>query len=120
MFVTAILILQQFGVFGGRRYEPPIPVSGPFAGRKADILQGEIPVPEMLRFLADYSGLEIVWDKADARIATGTVVVISPIEEADGDVVRALLENEGLSVRLENSPGGDPVLRVQSVKPPGR
>jgi hypothetical protein len=70
-------------------------------GAKARIEQGEIPVVELARFLADATGLPVIHDSNDAAIAERKITIAAPIEAASVEVVKRLLEVNRIRVREE-------------------
>ncbi|MCZ6794018.1 MAG: hypothetical protein O7J95_10440 [Planctomycetota bacterium] len=83
---------------------------------KVEILDGEIPVPEFLRFLSDYTGLPVVVDRselaADGRTTRSVIRVVASIHDADAEVVKAILEADGWRVRTRTLPNGRQILAV--------
>ena len=99
--------------FGARATLRP---HGGFKGERVDIAEGTIDVVEVIRFLADYSGLPALYDSNDERITNGKINLAAPMDDVDGEIVRALLESNGLRVTVDDLPGGRQVLRIEAVR----
>lgn len=90
------------------------PLSEDRRGVPVSIDAGDIPVLELLRFLADYTGLPVLLDTSE-RIDGGLkVAVAAPIAEADDEVVKAILEANQFRVEERELPGGQVVLGLSS------
>jgi hypothetical protein len=117
LVVASTLILLHDKISGllgsGAGRIPVLPRSGPFAGEKVRIASGEVEVVEFVRFLSDYTGLPVIHDSSDKRILEGKILVTAPMEDVDGEVVRALLEANGFDLRVDKLPNGKEVLKLE-------
>lgn len=105
----------------GERPDAARPVLAPspaFRGKRVDILDGEIPVSEFLRFLADYTGLAVMLDNGGPKGLDENITIAAPIRNADGDTVRAILEANGWRVTKNRLPNGQTVLDVGVIEKP--
>ncbi len=107
---VASFVQRSFGARGTLRPH------GGFKGERVDIAPGTIEVDEFFRFLGDYTGLPVIYDSSNRRIANAKIQVAAPMEDADAEVVRALLEANGLRVTVDDLPGGKQVLRIEAVR----
>ncbi|MBI4603296.1 MAG: hypothetical protein HY721_15185 [Planctomycetes bacterium] len=85
-------------------------------GKRVDISPGEIEVAEFLRFLGDYTGLPVIFDSNDPRIAKGKIILAAPMEDVDANIVIAVLEANGYRVKVDVLPGGKRTLRVEVAR----
>ncbi len=84
-------------------------------GQKIDITPGKIPALEMLRFLADYSGLPVVHDSKDQALATMEISVIAEIRGADDVIVEAHLAASGVLLFRRTLPNGKQIIEASTV-----
>jgi hypothetical protein len=90
--------------------ESPLPeVAG---ARTVHILEGEIQLSELGQFLEGWTGLPV---RVDSAIAGRPVTVPARIEDADGEIVRALLDVHGLAVERETGADAKQTLRIKAV-----
>ncbi len=80
------------------------------------IAAGEIPVLELVRFLADARGVPVLHEAEDPTFR-GVVTVPKEIPEADEAVAKAILEANRITVRDRTLPSGE---RVVLLSGPGR
>ncbi|MBN1444285.1 MAG: hypothetical protein JXA90_16350 [Planctomycetes bacterium] len=88
--------------------ERPLPQAPGSAGAKVTITSGSIG--EFASFLQDSTGLPAM---VDGEVAGRAIEVSTTIEDADAELVRALLESKGLEVCRERLPGGREILRIR-------
>ena len=81
---------------------------------RVDVTAGKVPVQEMLRFLADTSGRPVILGESAQAISSKDIDIESPIQNVDGEMIRALLEANGLSVRERQLDGGRRVWIVEA------
>lgn len=65
-----------------------------YLGRCVTIMPGDIPVPELLHFVADYTGSEVLTDPSQ-MLGRWHLTVPVEISDADASLVEALLERHG-------------------------
>ncbi|MBN1441718.1 MAG: hypothetical protein JXA90_03365, partial [Planctomycetes bacterium] len=92
-----------------------LPQSPAFQGKRVDIMDGEIPVSEFISFLADYTGLPVLVD-AQPNTLSNPITIAAPIRDADGEMVKAILQVNRWLVRQETLPNGKDVLVVESLQ----
>ncbi|MCZ6795986.1 MAG: hypothetical protein O7J95_20450 [Planctomycetota bacterium] len=86
-----------------------------------DILDGQIPVKEFLRFLADYTGWPVIIEASPQQAGgiTQEITIAAPIEDADAEMVKAILEaNRWLITKGSLPPDDKPVLYVKNLASP--
>jgi hypothetical protein len=91
------------------------------AGRKerpVRISSGEIAAIDLVRFLADYTGLTVIHDSADKSLADRMITVPSPIAKADDHLVKRLLEANHFRVTESATGPEGRVLLVESTDAP--
>jgi type II secretion system protein D len=71
---------------------------------------------DFLRFLSSYTGLPLLHDSTDQNIARD-ITIAADIQEADEDLVKAILEVNRFRVFRETLPSGKEVLKVESMMP---
>jgi hypothetical protein len=112
------------GDFEVEQKPPPAPPTEPTTldpsankpkGQKIDITPGKIPVLEMLRFLADYSGLAVVHDSKDQTLATMEITVLVEIRGADDVIVEAHLAANGVLLFRRTLPNGKQIIEVRTA-----
>jgi hypothetical protein len=86
-------------------------------GRKVSIPAGEVRVLDLLQFLSDSSGLPLVYDLNDPSITEKELLIVTPIGEADYEVVKTILLANRYPVFREILPGGREVLKVEPMRP---
>ena len=101
--------------------EPPAPRRAiePDPSRKGlpvFISEGKVPIQALLEFLSDYTGLPVLHDSADPAFETKEIRIVSAIREADAEMVKALLEVNGIRVFRAGLPGGKKILKAQSLQ----
>jgi hypothetical protein len=69
-------------------------------GKKRSLVEGEIPLAEIARFLADYTGLPVITGSGPS-LAGRTILVPSSIDEVDDELVKQLLRTNGILVTEE-------------------
>ena len=84
-------------------------------GRKIDITPGKIPALEMLRFLADYTGLSVVHDSKDQTLATMEIPVIAEIHGADDIIVEAHLAASGVLLSRRTLANGQRIIEARTL-----
>jgi type II secretion system protein D len=88
-----------------------LPLSPAFQGERVRIIEGEIPVTEYLRFLADYTGLPVLVDTSQANNGLNTnISLVAPIENADAETVKGILEANRWTITQRTLPNGQMVL----------
>ncbi len=121
-------LLKEFpGLQGSFDVEMPAPRPGSKVvtmearkGRRdstATISQGEIRALELVRYLADATGLLVLYDSADNSVLERRIVVAAPTR-AGVEVVRAMLEANRIRVTESSSGAEGRVLRVESMEAP--
>jgi len=91
------------GIFLIKGREAGKPAAEPTAGnvgKARRMVEGEIPMTELARFLADYTGLPVIAGSG-ASLATRSVLVTSTVDEADDEFVKRLLRANGILVTEE-------------------
>jgi hypothetical protein len=83
-----------------------------FKGKRVDILEGRVPVKELLRFLADYTGLPTIVAGEPQGGVDAVITVAAAIRDADAAVVQALLEANGWLLERRKLPGDREILEV--------
>jgi len=113
--LAVVLISGFFFVekYVAQREEPrePLPTVAGFS--RVYITTGEIPVREFANFLQDATGLSVV---VSEELGARTVAVQVDISEATPEIVRALLEANGLRVDLVDLLDGQRVVRIEQVE----
>lgn len=89
-------------------------------GERVTVTAGRIPVRDFLRFLSSYSGLPLIQDSTDSNFATREITIEADIEEADDDIVRAILEVNRIRVYRETLPNGKEIIKAEPISPPSR
>ncbi len=90
-------------------------ITGAFrADEVIEIDDGEIPGADFLKFLSHYTGLPVLIDSKQLASLT-TINIAAPIRQADGEIVKAILESNGLSVTERVLPSGRSVIRVEGA-----
>jgi hypothetical protein len=87
-------------------------------GIKVHIEMGDIPVLEMVRFLADYTGLPVIVEAANPAALDRTITLPAPVAEADDALVLAMLRTNGFLVHEENIAGSGRALLVEPLDGP--
>ena len=83
-------------------------------GKTARIAKGEIPALELVRFLADHTGVPIIYDARDRALAQKVVVVPAVIEQAGYELVKKILESNGFRLSEWKTRKGEPALLLES------
>ena len=89
-----------------------------YLGQRVDIQEGQIPVEDFLRFLADYTGLTVILSggPAGATARQGqTINITAPIYDADFEIVKAVLDANGFQVIRRTLSTGKEILTVSST-----
>lgn len=94
--------------FAGEARQQPLPRAP--GAQKVVVAPGTIQLREFAGFLQDYTGLPVV---LGSDISQEPVHVATRMENADGEMVRALLEATGYSVSRDTLPDGKQILRIQ-------
>jgi beta-lactamase regulating signal transducer with metallopeptidase domain/HEAT repeat protein len=82
-------------------------------GEKATIAQGETNVLDLVRFLADHSGLPVILDSSQRFLLEKKITVPTKLDNATSETVQAILEENGFSVERSVLQGGDTVITVK-------
>ena len=69
-------------------------------GKTRRMMEGEIPLSEIARFLADYTGLPVIQGSGPA-VAERGILVPSAMEDVDDEIVKHLLRKNGIVVTEE-------------------
>ena len=69
-------------------------------GQTRNLLDGEIPLAEIARFLSDYTGLPVITGGGPA-FADRTILVASPVQDVTDEFVKQLLRTNGILVTEE-------------------
>lgn len=93
----------------------------PFLGKRVDILEGEIPAVEFIRFLADYTGLPVIVESGGAQgtALTQPITIAAEIKNADAEIVKAILESNRWLVFQERLPSGKEYISVKPAQATG-
>ncbi len=82
------------------------------------IAPGEIPALEFVRFLADYTGLPVIYDSTDRALAERTIHIPAPIKAADRHLVKRMLEANRFRVTESASGPEGRVILIESADAP--
>lgn len=96
----------------------PISRHSVFRGKRVDILEGNTPVKEFFRFLADYTGLPLIVAGEPPGGLDAIVTVAAAIHDADATVVEAILEANGWLLEQRTLPGDKEILEVSHTSSP--
>ena len=88
---------------------PPGPTSG--RSQKVYITEGSIPLADLARFLSAYTGITVI---LDPKLATRTVSIFADIMDADHEVVRRILYENGFLLKRETLPDGKDILVIRA------
>jgi type II secretory pathway component GspD/PulD (secretin) len=80
-------------------------------------VEGNIPVLDFLRFLGDQNGLPVLVDGAARRELDESIFIAATVENANEEMVRAILEVNRWLVSEEKLSSGRGFLRVQRLGP---
>ena len=83
-------------------------------GKTVRIAKGKIPALELARFLADHTGVPIIYDARDRTLAQKVVVVPAVIEQAGYELVKKILESNGFRLSEWKTQKGEPALLLES------
>jgi len=84
-------------------------------GKAVRIAEGEIPALELARFLADHTGVPVIYESSDTALAQKTIVIPATIEQAGYDLVKKILETNGFRVSEWKTREGEPALLLEST-----
>jgi len=87
------------------------------SGKTVYISEGEIPLMVFLKFLADYTGLPVLHDSNDSTLEARKIKIASGMEGADYDLVKAILEVNGVRIYREVLPNRRAVLKIDTIRP---
>jgi hypothetical protein len=91
--------------------DPPASAAGsPRIDQRVYISSGAIPLADFVKFLSDFTGITVI---ADSRLAGRPITVLSDIDDADREMVRLLLLENGFALRREVLPDRREVLVVE-------
>jgi hypothetical protein len=88
-------------------------------GKSTRIASGEVAVLEILGFIADTTGLPVLYDASSPAFKDRRVVVPAPIERADFELAKRLLETVRLRVVESTTGAGQRVLLIESMDEAG-
>jgi hypothetical protein len=86
-------------------------------GKTARIAQGEIAALELVRFLADFTGLPVAFEAGAAPLSGLEIQVPTAIPAADGQLVKGLLAASGVRVTERRLPDGQRLLEISAPAP---
>jgi hypothetical protein len=95
------------------RIEPPGRIP---RGQRIDMLRGKIAALDLLRFLADYTGVPVVHDANDRALAANEIVVVADVLGADDTIVLAHLAASGIRVVRRRLFGGKEIFEVSTAQ----
>lgn len=75
----------------------------------------EVPLFDFLRFLADYTGLPLLYDTADTQLPNRKINFIANTEGIDFELAKAMLETNKIRVFQEKLTDGREVIKVESM-----
>ncbi len=81
-------------------------------GRSVHISDGTFAAGDFLQVYSDMEGMTLI---APQDLEGRSIQVINPIQHADEEILRAILEVNGIHVRRETQPDGREVLRAEPV-----
>lgn len=91
--------------------EPGEPISEPVT-----ITEGDIPLRDFLRFLADSEQLTVLTDSSDQKFLDREITILTRIENANYDIVKAILETNKIRVFRENLPSGTEIIKCEPMQ----
>jgi hypothetical protein len=83
--------------------------------RSLSIAEGEIPLLDLLKALADITGLPVVHDSADQSFSKHGILFARDLPEVDEGLMLAILEVNGFLAAREALPSGREVWKVRSA-----
>ena len=83
-------------------------------GQPVDIGDGEISGLDFLRFIAGHTGLAVIFDSGQLAQIDQPITIAHPIRRADFEIVKAILESNGITVRRQTLDNGRTVIKVSS------
>ena len=116
-FATILLTsrIDEFGSAGDSETLELDAIEGPQG--LVSIGDGDIPLRDFCKFLADFTGVPVFPEQI---ILNDTVVIATPIDNADFDVIHALLEANGYVVKIKwaSEKRKQKVIRIGKANPP--
>ena len=103
---------------GGIKFRPR---SSKYEGQRIDITPGDIPVEEFVRFISDYTGLDVIYTGGAAAGGRASpaggreIKITSPILNVDGEMAKAILESNGYKVEQRKLSTGRELLEIGPV-----
>ncbi|MCH2374354.1 MAG: hypothetical protein MK538_09220, partial [Planctomycetes bacterium] len=103
------------GIGGAPEHVEVIVGDGEYApGQPVDIGDGEISGLDFLRFIAGHTGLAVIFDSGQLAQIDQPITIAHPIRRADFEIVKAILESNGITVRRQTLDNGRTVIKVSS------
>ena len=83
-----------------------------FKGMRVDLLEGDVPVVELCRFIADYRSMPVILDVDASTPRDDSVQIAAPMRNVNDTVAERLLESSGWLAETKTLPDDQVVTRV--------
>ncbi len=88
-------------------------------GQIVSIGDGDIPMRDFLKFLADFTGLTVIVDSANPTFLQQQITIVAAIDRANEDIIRAILQANQVRLFRKKLDGGTEIIMIQPMAPTG-
>ncbi len=116
--VAASILLAALSAADAEDHAPRSSPDPDRKGKPVFISEGKIPLQDFLKFLSDYTGLPVILNSGDPTLEGKEIRIVNDIRDANEDVVKTILEMNGVRVYVETLPSQKKVLKVEPIAGP--
>ena len=84
---------------------------------RVSVTAGPIPLAEFLKILSSLTGMPVLHDSTDPNLTNRDITVGTDIDDADENMIKAILEVNHIRAFRETLPSGREILKVEPMQP---